>query len=170
VTAHRFLLRSCPAPVKTTLCASKLMSTEFRARLTEKEVRFLLIGGQAMRLLGYDRETKDHDYLIEVNVLNLDAVYAAIVHYLGYIPRFQKQELLSAKKQMNLPNNVDVLTSVEGLQFSKLYARSHIVNMDGVAVHYPCVEDMLRLKTIASADKTRNADQADIEYLENLRA
>jgi hypothetical protein len=146
------------------------MSTEFRARLTEKGIRFLLIGGQAMRLLGCDRETKDHDYLIEVNVINLDAAYAAIVSYLGYIPKFQKHELLSAKKQMKLPGSVDVLTSVEGLQFSELYSRSHIIHMDGVAVHYPCVEDMLRLKSISSTDKTRNGDLADIACLENLRA
>lgn len=41
--------------------------------------------------------------------------------------------------------------------------------MKGVAVHYPCAEDMLRLKTIANADQSRNIDGADIAYLENLR-
>lgn len=56
-----------------------------------------------MRLLGCDRITEDYDYLIEVNALNLDEAYAAIADYLGYVPKFQKQELLSAKKQIRLP-------------------------------------------------------------------
>jgi len=146
------------------------MNPHFVEKLIQNNIRFLLIGGRAMNLLGSSRKTKDYDLLIQVNTTNVEALYKIIIDMLGYVPNFQYHELLGLKKKLPLPGDIDVLTSIDGVNFDDFYKRSNTVMLSGAKVNYPCVKDMLTLKNISAKDKNRTVDNEDISFLEGLCA
>jgi hypothetical protein len=64
------------------------------------------------------------------------------------------------------PRRIDIITAASGLQFDETYRRSLAVNIEGIEVHIPSIDDLIRNKRAVG----RTRDLADAEALESLKA
>ena len=62
------------------------------------------------------------------------------------------------------PRRIDIITGVSGLHFEETYERSISVEIEGIEVHIPSREDLIRNKRASG----RTKDLADAEALESL--
>ena len=63
------------------------------------------------------------------------------------------------------PRRIDIITAASGLQFEETYRRSLSVNIEGIEVHIPSIDDLIRNKRASG----RTKDLADAEALESLK-
>ena len=63
------------------------------------------------------------------------------------------------------PRRIDIITTASGLQFEEAYGRSLSVNIEGIEVHVPSIEDLILNKRTSG----RTKDLADAEALEALK-
>lgn len=63
------------------------------------------------------------------------------------------------------PNRIDLITSIEGLDFQTCFESKMTVQIDGVDIHFIDLENLIRSKRISG----RLQDFADIEKLEKVR-
>jgi len=136
--------------------------------LSDEKVSFLLIGAYAMAAHGYPRATMDIDIWIMPSAQNADAVLRALGRFGAPLHHLTREDLQKDGTifQIGLaPRRIDIITSVSGLQFEETYDRSLLVDIDGIEVHIPSIEDLIRNKR-ASA---RTRDLADAEALESLK-
>ena len=63
------------------------------------------------------------------------------------------------------PRRIDILTAASGPAFEETYGRSLSVNIEGIEVHIPSIDDLIRNKRALG----RKKDLADAEALESLK-
>jgi hypothetical protein len=63
------------------------------------------------------------------------------------------------------PRRIDIFTTASGLQFDEAFGRSAAVDIEGIEVHIPSVDDLIRNKRASG----RTKDLADAEALEDIR-
>ena len=135
--------------------------------LSEKKVKFILVGAYAMAVHGYPRSTMDIDLWIMPDsqnaLLTLDALetFGAPTGDLS-TDDLSKEDLIF---QIGVaPRRVDFLTSIDGLKFEEAFARAHLINIEGIPVHVLSIPDLILNKRATG----RTKDLADAEYLEQL--
>ena len=117
---------------------------------------------------GYPRSTMDIDILIMPDPKNallvlqsLNAFGAPIGELTG--DDLQKEGLIF---QIGVaPCRINILTSIDGLQFEDAYARSEIVDIEGIPIHVLSVPDLIINKRASGRIK----DLADVEMLEKIQ-
>jgi hypothetical protein len=63
------------------------------------------------------------------------------------------------------PRRIDIITAASGLQFEETYGRSLSVNIEGIEVHIPSLDDLIHNKRALG----RTKDLADVEALQSLK-
>jgi len=63
------------------------------------------------------------------------------------------------------PRRIDIITGASGLQFEEAFTRAVKVDIDGLEVHIPSVDDLIRNKRASG----RTKDLADAEALDALK-
>ena len=136
--------------------------------LVDEEVKFLLVGAYAMAAHGYPRATMDIDLWVMPSPDNARAVlrtlrkFGAPLHGLT-IDDLQKDDTIF---QIGIaPRRIDIITGVSGLQFDKAFAQSLEIDIEGLKIHYPSLDDLIRNKKASG----RTKDLADVEALEALK-
>ena len=133
-------------------------------------VAYLLIGGFAMRFYGADREVADVDVLTRNSPLNAKRLFRAIQRLVDHPLKFSAQDLEKPKKRVTLENegyDLEILTSVDGLEFKVAYQNRKTANQRGVAVPVASKEHLLFIKRLAANDQRRRAKELrDISFLE----
>jgi len=135
--------------------------------LSEKKVKFLLVGAYAMAVHGYPRSTMDIDLLVMPNAENALLVLQALVDFGAptediSVDDLQKEGLIF---QIGVaPCRIDILTSIDGIKFEDAFARSEIVEIEGISVHVLSIPDLIKNKRATG----RTKDLADAEMLENI--
>ncbi|MCB2206497.1 nucleotidyltransferase [bacterium] len=136
--------------------------------LSEEKVEFLLVGAYALAVHGYLRATMDIDLWVMPSPQNAEAVLTALQRFGAPLHEVTHRDFEEEGTVFQIgiaPRRIDILTSVTGLEFNEVYARSTVVNVDGIDVHVPPVEDLITNKR--STGRTR--DLADVEALEAIR-
>ena len=118
--------------------------------LSDEKVKFLLVGAYALAVHGYPRATMDIDIWVMPSLENADAVVRALRRFGAPLHNLTKEDLQTAS----------------GLRFEETYARSLSVNIEGIEVHIPSIDDLIRNKRASG----RTQDLADAEALEFLKA
>jgi hypothetical protein len=134
----------------------------------DEKVKFLLIGAYALAAHGYPRATTDIDIWIMPSAQNAEAVLRALHRFGALLHNLTKEDLQKDGIIFQIgvaPRRIDILTSASGLQFPETYERSLPVNIDGIEVHIPSVDDLIRNKRASG----RTRDLADAEALEYLK-
>jgi len=133
--------------------------------LSEKKVKFLLVGAYAMAVHGYPRSTMDIDLFVmpdpENALLVFDSLtdFGASVNDLS-IDDLQKEGLIF---QIGVaPCRIDILTSIDGINFEDAYARSELIDIEGIAIHVISIPDLITNKRATGRIK----DIADAQTLE----
>ncbi|MCL2335612.1 MAG: hypothetical protein FWC57_06060 [Endomicrobia bacterium] len=132
--------------------------------LNEEKVKFILVGAYAMAVHGYPRATMDIDIWIVADMKNADAVMKSLKRFGAPVQDVKTEDF----QQDNLifqigvaPRRIDIITSVDGLDFKKAYKRSKIVNIDDIKIRVLSKADIIRNKSASG----RTKDLADLEML-----
>src|SRR6266404_4709001 len=123
---------------------------EFIRALTEENVRFLVVGGRAVRFYSPDRVTQDLDILVGYDGENLAAAMAAM----GQVdPRYFRKQLgpNAARPGIQAPvstrrGHADVLTSIAGVDFQHAWDARRTITERGLAIHVLSLNDLIANK------------------------
>jgi predicted nucleotidyltransferase len=133
--------------------------------LSEKKVKFLLIGAYAMAVHGYPRSTMDIDLWIMPEPDNAYLTLQAIETFGAPIRGLSQEDLQKEDLIFQIgvaPRRIDILTSIDGLKFNEAFARSEIVDIEGIPVHVLSIPDLIINKRATGRIK----DLGDVETLE----
>jgi predicted nucleotidyltransferase len=143
-------------------------------RLTEAEVRFVVVGGLALGAWGVVRGTKDVDIVVAPDAENfkrLAAVAEAINGHVHADEAFLSSQLsiagqVASGKQVAIETDLGRLDIVQGLDgippYDELHARSTKAEILGIEVAVCSIDDLKAMKRAAG----RTRDLADLEDLD----
>lgn len=137
--------------------------------LSEEKVRFILVGAYALAAHGYPRATMDIDIWVMPSPENADAVLRALRRFGAPLHNLTKEDLLKEGTIFQIgvaPRRIDIITTASGLQFESTYRNSIPVNIEGIEVRIPSIEDLILNKRAIG----RTKDLADAEALESVKS
>jgi hypothetical protein len=137
--------------------------------LSDEKVRFLLVGAYAMAAHGYPRATMDIDIWVMPSQQNAEAVLQALRRFGAPLGGLTREDLQRGGTVFQIgvaPRRIDIITAASGLQFEDTFERSLSVNIEGIEVHIPALDDLIRNKKASG----RTRDLADAEALESLKS
>jgi predicted nucleotidyltransferase len=141
---------------------------EMLQALSDEKVKFILIGAYAMAAHGYPRATMDIDIWIMPSPQNADAVIRALQRFGAPLHNLTRKDLQTDGIVFQIgvaPRRIDIMTGVSGLTFEDTFRHTTVINIEGIDVHIPAVEDLIRNKKATG----RTKDLADVEALESLK-
>ncbi len=137
---------------------------DFLRLLNSKKVKYLLIGGYAVGYHGYPRATVDLDIWIAIDPENAQKVVNVIQEF-GFIDPALKIETFTEFKKIvrmgNPPIRIEVLSEIDGVEFSTCYANRIDAEIDGVRLNIIDLENLKKNKKASG----RLKDLADLENL-----
>ena len=136
--------------------------------LAVEKVKCLLVGAYALAAHGYPRATMDIDIWIMPSPGNAAAVLRALRRFGASLQNLTREDLQKDGTIFQIgvsPRRIDIITSASGLQFEPVYQNSIPVNIEGIEVRIPPIDDLIVNKKATG----RTKDAADVEVLESLR-
>jgi hypothetical protein len=134
---------------------------EFLKLLDAHKVEYLLIGGYAVGYYGYPRPTGDMDVWIAANDDNARKIVAALAEF-GFdssVEIFRDQDCIA---RMGVrPFQIEILASIDGVEFDECYAARNVVRIDDVQVNLINLEHL-------KINKRASGRLKDLSDLENL--
>jgi hypothetical protein len=137
---------------------------EFLQLLNAHEVEYLLIGGYAVGYYGYPRATNDIDLWIAIDAANAARVVRALRAFGFGTDDLSPSLFLQEKSITRLgrkPLQIEITTSISGVEFADCFVARNIVEIDGLAVNLISLRH-LRINKQASG---RPKDLADLDNL-----
>lgn len=138
---------------------------EFLQLLNSKRIEYLVVGGYAVALHGYPRATGDIDIWIAISKDTAHKTVEALKEFGFDSPELKESLFLKKEKNIrmgNPPLRIEILTSIDGVEFTACYEKKKTVTIDGIKINFISLKDLKKNKK-ASA---RYQDLADIENLE----
>jgi hypothetical protein len=108
---------------------------EFVESLNKNNVRYLVVGGYAVAAHGHPRYTKDLDVWIETSKESAANLVKALDEFGFGSFGLQGKDFINPEQIIQLgnpPNQIDVLTSVDGVNFESCFASKVEVVIDDV--------------------------------------
>jgi len=133
--------------------------------LNSKKVEYLVVGGYAVALYGYPRSTGDMDIWIAISKDNARKTVETLKKFGFDAPQLKEELFLEKEKNIrmgNPPLRIEILTSIDGVEFTKCYRNKNTVTMDDIDVNFISLEDLKKNKRASG----RHQDLADLENLE----
>ncbi len=140
---------------------------EFAALLNSNQVEYLIVGGYALAAYGHPRYTGDLDFWVGTDPDNADRLLAALGQFGFGALGIRKEDFISPNQVIQLgypPGRIDLLTSIDGVDFVDCYTRRMVVEIDGIALRFIALEDFKANKKSVG----RYQDLADLETLARL--
>ncbi|MBN1155296.1 hypothetical protein JXB12_10300 [candidate division KSB1 bacterium] len=137
---------------------------DFLKLLNSRKVKYLLVGGYAVGYHGYPRATADMDIWISTESLNVTNVINVINEFGFNDPELSASLFTKYKKMVRMglpPIRIEVLSTIDGVEFSECYDSRIIDEIDGVMIN---IIDLNHLKKNKKASG-RLIDLADLEKL-----
>jgi predicted nucleotidyltransferase len=138
---------------------------EFIQSLNDNHVSYLVVGGYAVAFHGHPRYTKDVDVWIDRHPENAAKMVKALEQFGFGSLGLKAEDFLVPDQIIQLgyaPNRIDILTTLEGVEFESCYALRVEVEIDGVKVNFIDLENLKKNKQASG----RLQDLADLENLE----
>ena len=138
---------------------------EFFESLEKNEVRYLDVGGYAVAFHGYPRYTKYIDVWIGTTAANIANLIQSL-HDFGFASLgLDERDFLEPGHTIQLglpPNRIDLLTSMQGLDFAECFESKVITDLNDLNVYFIDLEHLKQNKRAVG----RFQDLADLENLE----
>ena len=137
---------------------------EFLRLLNANRVEYLLVGGYAVGLHGYPRATVDLDIWVRPNPSNAGRVLASVREFGFDLPTLDPALFVDARSVVRFgvpPFRIEVMTSIDGVEFEACRANAIEFDVDGLGVPVIGLSDLKRNKRAAG----RHKDLADLENL-----
>jgi hypothetical protein len=137
---------------------------EFIECLTKRRVEYLLVGGHALAFYGWPRFTKDIDFWVCASEDNAARILLALTDFgFGNI-ELTKEDFTSLGKIIQLgvpPNRIDLLTSIDGVDFDSAYARKVETIYASIPLNVIHLDDLVANKKASG----REQDLVDLKKL-----
>ena len=136
--------------------------------LADEKVKFLLVGAYALAAHGYPRATMDIDIWVMPSPDNAEAVLRALRRFGAPLHGLTASDLQKDDTIFQIgvaPRRIDIITGASGLKFRQAFTKSIEIDIEGIRVHIPSVDDLIRNKRSSG----RTKDIADAEALESLK-
>ncbi|MFA7173843.1 MAG: nucleotidyltransferase [Kiritimatiellia bacterium] len=136
--------------------------------LIEEKVKFLLVGAYAVAAHGYPRATMDIDIWVMPSSENAFAVLKALKRFGAPLHNLTLDDLKKPDIIFQIgvaPRRIDIITGVDGLNFKSAYANSLEIEIEGLKINIPSLDDLICNKKASG----RTKDIADAEALELLK-
>jgi predicted nucleotidyltransferase len=136
----------------------------------EHDVRYITIGGFAVNIYGYSRNTGDLDILIDDTLDNRRNLRKAFIDIgIGDFETLETMDFIPGWTDfsLNFGLRLDIMTTVKGLEdksFQELFDEATIVLLGGVEVKFIDYYSLILAKKASNRPK----DQLDIEELNKL--
>ena len=133
--------------------------------LISKKIEYLVVGGYAVSFYGHPRATGDIDIWIAISKDNARKTVEALKEFGFGVPGLEETLFMQKGKNIrmgNPPLRIELLTSIDGVEFDDCYSRKNTVTIDGIPINFISLADLKKNKK-ASA---RFQDLADLQYLE----
>jgi len=146
---------------------------EFIRTLAKHEVRYIIVGGEAVVYHGHARVTNGIDFFYEPTIENAEKLYASLDEYwLGEIPGLKSMEgllIIDATVQFgDLPNMIVLCNSLTGVSFEEAWdskvEESVRINGKKHTLYFIGLEELVRNKKALK----RPIDNEDLKYLKAL--
>jgi predicted nucleotidyltransferase len=121
---------------------------EFIALLNSNAVRFLIVGGHAVTFHGAPRFTADLDLWVATDWKNAGRVNQALTEF-GFGNLFDADDFSRPGYAIQLgrpPYRIDILTSIQGIDFAPPYARRKTLKADGLELPFIGLNELLANK------------------------
>jgi Nucleotidyl transferase of unknown function (DUF2204) len=128
-------------------------------------VEYLVVGGYAVGVHAEPRATKDLDLFIRTDIANSEAVYGALAAFgaplTGLTPADFRDDPKSVFQIGQPPTRVDILQSIDGVEFDEAWRDRIEVPLEGVSTQVISAEHLIRNKLQLG----RARDMADVEAI-----
>lgn len=137
---------------------------EFAGLLHSNRVEYLVVGGYALAAYGHPRYTGDLDFWVGIDAVNAARVLSALNDFGFGSLGIGLDDLTMPNRVIQMgfpPRRIDLLTSIDGVEFVSCYARRMVVPLDGLSLNFLSIEDFKTNKRCMG----RHKDLADLEAL-----
>ncbi len=141
---------------------------EFAALLNSSKVEYLIVGGYALAAYGHPRYTGDLDFWIGTDTQNAYKLLEALGKFGFGGLGINLEDFITPNRVIQLgypPGRIDLLTSIDGVDFVDCHARRMVLPVDGLELSFIAMEDFKTNKLAVG----RHQDLADLEALDRLR-
>jgi len=129
---------------------------------------YLLVGAHAVMLYTVPRYTKDLDIWVRPSLENAQRVYSGLVAFGAPMADLTVEDLATPGTIFQIgvePNRIDVITTVEQLEFDQAWGNRVTSSYGGVPIAVLSIDDLLKNKRALA----RPQDLLDVERLEKTR-
>ena len=144
---------------------------DFWKALQENNVQYIMVGGYAINLHGFQRFTGDMDVWLKdapENRVNLRKAF--IVCNMGDYPMIEYMQFVAGWTEFRLKNgmSLDIMVEMKGLEgytFDECLSMASIADIEGVSVPFLHINQLIENKKVINRPK----DQIDINALEEIK-
>ncbi len=147
---------------------------DFLKTLTKHNVKFVIVGGEAVIYYGHARLTGDIDIYYENSVDNVEHLWNSLLEFWDNdIPLLkEKNELLMDGLIVQFgvpPNRIDLINKIEGVNFSEVWAGKKEVTITlpenkNIRVYFIGIKELIKNKKATG----RNKDLDDVKFLQKV--
>lgn len=133
--------------------------------LTAESAEFLVVGAYALAAHGSPRATGDLDCWIRPTPENAERVFRALATFGAPLDQVSRDDLLAPGRIIQIgvaPARVDIMTSIDGVEFDEAWPNRLVVPVDGIDVPLIGRAELIRNKRATG----RPRDLADVAQLE----
>jgi hypothetical protein len=146
-----------------------VLNPDFRdmlSALSDEGADYLLVGAYAVAVHGIPRATGDLDLWVRVSAENAARVRRALARFGAPLNDVRESDLTSPGTVVQIgvaPRRIDLLTTLDGLEFDDAWTRRMHVDVEGLRVPVIGRADLVRNKKAVG----RPQDLADVARLES---
>ncbi|MBF0216405.1 MAG: nucleotidyltransferase [Candidatus Omnitrophica bacterium] len=132
--------------------------------LNSKGIEYLVVGGYAVALYGYPRATGDMDIWVAISKENASKIVEVLKEFGFDMPELKEELFMASGKNIRMgtpPLRIEILTSIDGVEFSDCLKRKKNVNIDDLEISFISFDDLILNKKATG----RYKDLADIDNL-----
>lgn len=144
-----------------------MLNPDYRDMLSafdDAGVEYLVVGAYALAVHGHPRATGDLDLWIRPEPSNAERVLRALDVFGAPLSKIERADLTSPGLVFQIgvsPRRIDLLTSIEGVDFTEAYEDRFDVEIEGIVVPTLSREHLIQNKKVLD----RPQDRADLARL-----
>lgn len=143
----------------------------FWRALQQNNVQYIMVGGYATNLHGYQRFTADMDIWIKDTLENRQSLRIAFIDCnIGDYPMIEYMQFIPGWTEFHLNNGLrlDILVDMKGLEgytFDECLQMASIADIENVKIPFLHIRQLIENKKVVNRPK----DQIDVSALEQIR-
>lgn len=143
----------------------------FWRALQQNNVQYIMVGGYATNLHGYQRFTGDMDIWIKDTLENRQSLRIAFIDCnIGDYPMIEYMQFIPGWTEFHLNNGLrlDILVDMKGLEgytFDECLQMASIADIENVKIPFLHIRQLIENKKVVNRPK----DQIDVSALEQIR-